>query len=115
MKNKSHLRHFYQALALLGFAATWYYNLQYLGGGGGLGPNEFFGAAFANPLTTAITLDVYISALVFSVWVMSDAKRTAVKWPWLYVVLCFCIGLAVSFPLYLAAREKAMLNADNKA
>ena len=108
MRKNSRLVSLYYVLAAVGFVATWYYNGQYLMNGGGLGPNEFFGTAFANTLTTAITIDVYLAALVFSVWVFSDAGRHLVKRPWCYVVLCFCIGLAVAFPLYLASREKAV-------
>ena len=85
--------------------------------GGGFGPNEFFEAAFANSLTAAITvtIDVYISALVFSVWVVSDAKRLSVKRSWLYVILTFCVGLAISLPLNLAVREKAVFEAKINA
>lgn len=108
MNKHSRLAIVFYALALLGFVTTWYYNGLYLLNGGGLGPNEFFGAALANHLTTAITIDVYVAALVFSVWVVVDAKRAMVKWPWLYVVLCFAVGLAISFPLYLANRERAL-------
>lgn len=111
MPNRSALSALYYALAVVGLLATWYYNGQYLMNGGGLAPDAFFGAAFANPLTTAITIDVYLSALVFTVWVVSDARRHRVKRAWLYVVLCFCIGLAISFPLYLANRERAVLDA----
>lgn len=107
MNKKSGLVMLYYTLALVGLLATWYYNGQYFLSGGGLGPNEFFGAAFANFLTTAITVDVYLSALVFSVWVISDSKRISIKWPWLYIAMCFFIGLAVAFPLYLAQRESA--------
>lgn len=96
----------YHALAAVGLMATWYYNGLYILGGGGLGPAEFFGTAFANALTTAITIDVYCSALVFSVWVVTDAKRMGLRRSWLYVVVCFCIGLAVALPLYLAQRER---------
>jgi Terpene cyclase DEP1 len=108
MSKKSSLTVLYYALALVGFLATWYYNGQYILHGGGLGTSQFFGAAFANSLTTAITIDVYLAALVFSVWVISDSKRISQKWPWLYVVLCLCVGLAVSFPLYLANRENIL-------
>ena len=108
MSTKPSLTKLYYALALVGFLVTWHYNGQYILNGGGLGPNEFFGAAFANLLTTAITIDVYFTALVFSVWVISDSKRIALKWPWLYVVLCFGVGLAISLPLYLANREKIL-------
>ncbi len=115
MSSKSSLSSLYYVLAAIGLLATWYYNGQYIMNGGGLGPSEFFGAAFANSLTTAITIDVYLSALVFSVWVASDAKRLSVKWAWLYVVLCFCVGLAISLPLYLAGRGKAISDAKADA
>ncbi|RZS46640.1 uncharacterized protein DUF2834 [Sphaerotilus mobilis] len=96
----------YRALALLAFVVTWTYNGRYILGGGGLGPAEFFGAAFANDLTQAITLDVYLAALVFSIWVVRESRRgVAVRWPWLHVAICFGIGLAIALPLYLAARE----------
>ncbi|MBA4706790.1 DUF2834 domain-containing protein [Aquitalea aquatica] len=96
-------------LAILGFVITWYYNLQYLMQGGGLVPSEFFVAAFANSLTTAITIDVYLSAIVFSAWVISDSRQSQLKWPWVYILVCFSIGLAVAFPLYLAFRELAKI------
>lgn len=115
MSNKPALSSLYYFFAAVGLFATWYYNGQYIMNGGGLGPNEFFGAAFANSLTSAITIDVYLSALVFSVWVISDAKRLSVKRSWLYVVLCFCVGLAISLPLYLAGREKAILDVKGDA
>lgn len=112
MNNKTSLASLYYLLAVIGFLATWYYNGQYILNSGGLMPNEFFGAAFANVLTTAITIDVYLSAIVFSIWVLSDSKRHDIKSPWLYIALCFFIGLAISLPLYLAGREKTIANAS---
>lgn len=106
--NHSVLTKVYFALAVLGFVFTWYFNLQYLSNGGGLAPSVFFGAAFANALTTAITIDVYVAAVVFAIWVLNDAKRISVARPWLFVLLCFCIGLAVALPLYLAVRERTI-------
>lgn len=108
MSKNSGLVNVYYALALVGFLATGYYNGQYIMGGGGLEPSEFFGAALTNTLTTAITIDVYLAALTFSVWVITDSKRYSIKKPWLYVLMCFCVGLAIAFPLYLARRETAL-------
>lgn len=102
----------YCFFALVGLCATWFYNVQYFLEGGGLGPDQFFGAAFANSLTTAITVDVYLSALVFSIWVFLDCKLASVKRPWLYVLLCFGVGLAIAFPLYLAQRGKGVTGRD---
>ena len=107
MNRKFSLIPFYYLIAMVSFIATWYHNGQYILQGGGLGPHEFFGAAFANKLTTAVTIDVYLAGLAFAVWVVSESRRIAVKWPWLYVAVCFGIGLAISLPLYFASREKA--------
>lgn len=93
------------ALAILGLVLPWYYNVAFFAGGGGIAPSVFFGAAFANPLTTAITIDVYIAALAFSVAVLRE--RALGRRRWLYVVACFGIGLAFALPLALADRARS--------
>jgi len=95
----------YFTFAAVGLCVTWYYNILYFAGGGSIAPTQFFGTAFANNLTTAITFDIYISAIVFSIWVLVDAKTNRLKWPVMYIVLCFGIGLAVALPLFLGVRE----------
>lgn len=87
------------ALALVGLAVPWWFNLSYLHGGGSLAPGAFFGAAFANALTTAITLDVYIAAVAFSVGVANDSAAGPRRW-WA-VPLTFGVGLSFALPLYL--------------
>jgi hypothetical protein len=105
MKNRSPLSRTYYALALISLIATWHFNFQFFASGGSVAPGPFFGAAFANALTTAITLDVYLAALTFSVWVVVDARRRQQRWGWAWVVLCFALGLAITWPLYLARLE----------
>ncbi len=87
------------ALALVGLAVPWWFNLRYLNGGGSLAPGAFFGAAFANALTTAITLDVYIAAAAFSIGVAKDSAAGPRRW-WA-VPLTFGVGLSFALPLYL--------------
>lgn len=99
---------FYFILAVVGLCITWYYNILYFAGGGSVAPNRFFGSAFANNLTTAITIDIYFSALAFSVWVWFEAKTNRLKWPIIYIALCFGIGLAVALPFFLGVRELAI-------
>lgn len=107
LRRTSTLSTVYFTCAIAGLVATWYFNWQYIVGGGGFLPSQFFGAAFANVLTTAITIDVYFAAFVFSIWVIAESKRSGVKRPWLYVALCFSVGLAFAFPLYLAFKERS--------
>lgn len=96
------------ALALVGLALPWWFNLRYLSGGGSLAPGAFFGAAFANPLTTAITLDVYLAAVAFSIGVARDGEAGPRRW-WA-IPLTFGVGLSFALPLYLwwrSARPRA--------
>lgn len=86
-------------LAIVGLALPWWFNLGYLSAGGSLAPGAFFGAAFANALTTAITLDVYLAALAFSIAVGLDAAAGPRRW-WA-LPLTFGVGLSFALPLYL--------------
>ncbi len=86
-------------LALAGLVLPWWFNLRYFACGGSLAPGDFFGAAFANPLSTAITLDVYIAALAFCIGVAQD--RGAGPRRWWALPLGFGVGLSFALPLYL--------------
>jgi hypothetical protein len=86
-------------LALVGLVLPWWFNLRYFAGGGGVAPDAFFGTAFANALTTAITLDVYLAALAFSVAVALD--RDAGTRRWWAVPITFLVGLSFALPGYL--------------
>jgi len=93
------LRTLLLVLALVGLVLPWWFNLRYFAGGGGVAPGAFFGAAFANPLTTAITLDVYLAALGFCVGVALDRQAGARRW-WA-LPLTFLVGLSFALPAYL--------------
>ena len=102
MQHPQYLRATLMALALLGLAVPWYFNVAYLLAGGSLMPGIFWRDAFANALTTGITLDVYLAAIGFSAWVAAERRLGA--WRWAYIAACFGLGLAFALPLYLAQR-----------
>jgi hypothetical protein len=104
----------YLLLACAGLAVTWYFNLRYMQAGGTFDPATFWHHAFANDLTAAMSLDVYLAALAFSVWVFREARRTGMRRPWLYVLLCFFGALACALPLFLAMRERALASASSQ-
>ncbi len=87
------------ALALIGLVLPWWFNLRYFAEGGSVLPGAFFGAASANALTTAITLDVYLAALAFSLAVAVDAQAGPRRW-WA-LPLTFGVGLSFALPGYL--------------
>ena len=92
-------RHLLFALAVAGLLIPWRYNLLYFAGGGSVLPDVFFRDAFANALTTAITLDVYLAAAAFCVGVALD--RTAGGRRWWAVPVTFLVGLSFALPAYL--------------
>jgi amino acid transporter len=102
----------YYALAVVGLVATWYFILQFFAGGGSLAPSSFFPAVLANSLSTSITIDIYLSGLVFSIWAILERGHVGSPKPWLYIILCFCIGLAFAFPLYLGRRAQLRAQQD---
>jgi hypothetical protein len=92
------LRLAFLVLAVVGLVLPWFYNLQYFAAGGSVMPDVFFRDASANALTTAITWDVYIAAVAFSVAVAAD--RAMGRWRWWAVVATFCVGLSLALPAY---------------
>lgn len=90
------------ALVVLGLLVPWYFNLRYFAGGGSVLLHIFLRDAMVNALTTAITLDVYLAAVGFSVLVLSERR---VRRPWLYVAACFGVGLSFALPLYVLRRQ----------
>lgn len=92
-------RHLLLLLAVAGLLLPWTFNALYFAAGGSVLPGAFFGAAFANALTTAITLDVYLAAVAFSVGVACDHPAGSRRW-WA-IPLTFLVGLSFALPGYL--------------
>jgi hypothetical protein len=60
--------------------------------------------AFANPVSTLVTVDLFIALSMVLGWVYVDAKRRGVS-PWPYIVLTLGTG-SVGTLLYLLVRER---------
>jgi Terpene cyclase DEP1 len=98
----------YFALAVIGLVATWFFNIQYFAASGNPAFTAYMATLLVNPATTAVTIDIYVCAVVFSIWIFRESKRVQVKWPIAYVFLSFGIGLGFALPLYLGFRELAL-------
>ncbi|MBW3671142.1 MAG: DUF2834 domain-containing protein [Acidobacteria bacterium] len=97
----------YTLLALAGLIAPWYFNIRYAAQGGSL--LDLGGAirlAFANPVSSSLSVDVLIAFAVFIVWVLPEARRIGMRAGWIYPVLGFLIAFAFAFPLFLLMRER---------
>ena len=105
---------YYGFLALLAFVGTWGHNVAYLRpdegpiGGFVAATARFWPETLATPASTSITVDLGVLTLAASIWMLIEARRLAIRLPWLYVVFGFLVAISVTFPLFLIARERAL-------
>jgi Terpene cyclase DEP1 len=105
----------YFTLSIFGLCATWYYNIQYFAQGGAAAFSTYLQSALVNLVTTGITVDVYFSAFVFSIWVFRESARVGLQRPFVYIALCFGLGLAFALPLFLAFRELKVMQSNSRS
>jgi hypothetical protein len=48
-------------------------------------------------------------------WMVLEARRLGIRHVWVYVLLSFPIAISVMFPLFLAARERALASQTTTA
>jgi Terpene cyclase DEP1 len=99
-----YLRTIYLILFIVGSIVPTYFFIQFLNENS-LDPNAFGKAIFASNPATNISSQVFISCLVFWVFMFSESKGKHVVRNILLVVLTFAVGLSSSLPLYLYLRE----------
>lgn len=74
----------------------------------GLDVPRFLADLFANPVSSFFALDVIISALVLTLFMIAQGRRDGVKPLWLPIAATFLIGVSCGLPLFLALREIAL-------
>lgn len=68
-------------------------------------PISVIQALYANGAASGLSNDFFISCVVFSVFVVSDAKRLNLKSWWFVIPAAPFIGLSMALPAYLFIRE----------
>lgn len=69
-------------------------------------PQKWFRGAFNTPFSSALTLDLSFSTVVFLIFAKREVDAGRVKGPfWLYALLNICVGLSPAFPLLLLRRN----------
>ena len=88
-----------RGLAVIGLVTTAYFNRQPLPAG-----TNYLEGWFANNASTSAALDLIVVFVAASIFMVADARRSRIRWPWLYVVFAIPLAIAFTFPLYLAIR-----------
>lgn len=102
----------YFSLALVGVVWSWFYFMQYFSAADSVMIGPFLKSVMATPASAGVAIDAYIAGIVFSVMAVTRSSTDGVRWPWLYVAMCFLIGLCLALPVYLGMRERMFIKAN---
>jgi hypothetical protein len=111
MARRKWLSVIYVCLAALAFVVCWWHNISFMRGEGvdlATGFVVFWPALLVNHATTSITVDIFLLCVAAMIWMVLEARRLSIRYVWAYVLLSFPIAISVTFPLFLAARERAL-------
>jgi hypothetical protein len=107
----------YVGLALIAFVTCWRQNLLFIQDEGvdlATGFVVFWPALLVNHATTSITVDIFLVCVAAMSFMVLEARRLDIRFVWLYVLLSFPIGISVMFPLFLAARVRALASRETE-
>ncbi|WP_035454818.1 DUF2834 domain-containing protein [Algoriphagus terrigena] len=99
----------YLVLFVIGSIIPTYFFVQFLNENS-LDPNAFGKAIFASNPAADFSSQVFISCLVFFVFMFADSKGKKSNRNIFLIVLTFAVGLSSSLPLYLYLRENKTVN-----
>jgi hypothetical protein len=93
-------------LAILGVAATWYFNILFYLNVADTSITNFIGLTTTTIPAKSISADISVVSITFLIWMVYEARKLKMKHWWLLIPLTFLIAIAFSFPLFLFLRER---------
>lgn len=96
----------YATLCIVGGVLPWWHFLPWAWQHGFDVP-LFFESLFANRVSAAFAIDIIISAVVVSAFVLLEGLRAGVRHLWAPVIGTIIIGVSFGLPLFLWMRERA--------
>lgn len=106
----------YAALAVIGIAAPWTFNISWMLGDPTPGPFGFIIDATANAAASSISIDIVIACVTFFIWMGVEARRLGMtKRVWWLVPYALLGAFASAFPLFLLLRSRHMSTATQGA
>jgi Terpene cyclase DEP1 len=98
------IRRFYVGLSLLGLfipnSAFWSWLLSH-----GFDPQLFLRDLFANGVSAFFGLDVILSAVALTGFVLIEGKRLGLQHRWVPIVATCVVGVSLGLPLFLYQRQ----------
>lgn len=69
---------------------------------------RFWSDALINPAARSVTVDLFLFATAVAIWMLLEARRLAIRGVWIYVFAGILVGISVTAPLFLIARERRL-------
>lgn len=97
----------YIILSIVGFVLPYSQLIPFVADSG-LNFPLFESQLFANQISSAFALDVFVSSVVFWIFLFREGKRLQMKFIWIYVVLNLAVGLSFALPLFFWRRSQSL-------
>lgn len=98
----------YAVIAMVALVATWSNNIAFALETGSLSLLAFIEALYVNPAAASIANDILLFCVSAFIFMVHEARRVGVRHVWVYILLSGMIAIAVMFPLFLIARQRAI-------
>jgi hypothetical protein len=102
----------YLGIAVCALIGTWSQNLAFFEETGSASGLAFIEACFANHAAASISIDLLFFGLAALVFMGVEAKRLGIRFFWLYVLLSFLVAISVTFPIFMAVRQRHLARAS---
>ncbi|MEJ6506535.1 MAG: DUF2834 domain-containing protein [Microbacteriaceae bacterium] len=108
-KTNSHKARFvlYLTLSIAGLITAWLFNAI-----ASIQGQNYLDAWFGSAVDWVLSLDILIAAIAGSAFMIIEAKKLGMKRVWLYILLSGITAFAFTFPLFLAMRERKLLQLE---
>ncbi len=80
----------------------------------GLNLSLFWSQLFANQASSDFAFDLFVSSVVFWIFVFKEGTKLRMKFLWVYVVVNLIIGLSCALPLFLGMRLSHLKNLETQ-
>ena len=97
----------YLTLSIAGLITAWLFNAI-----ASIQGQDYLDAWFGSAVDWVLSLDILITAIAGSAFMIIEAKKLGMKRVWLYILLSGITAFAFTFPLFLAMRERKLLQLE---
>ncbi|WP_047551626.1 DUF2834 domain-containing protein [Psychroserpens sp. Hel_I_66] len=101
-------KHLYLLLAILGFAYTWYFNIQFYLTETDTSITNFITLTKTTLPAQSIVADLSVVVITFLVWMIYESFKLKIPFWWVIIPLTFLVAIAFSFPLFLYMRANRL-------